>query len=123
MVLVGIKGTAEEGIAEEGTTGGAAEDTIEDSVIENIAELIGGYPAIVIRVLIVKVTWDGVIIVGMTGADILVNEARILRFEVYINNITGFGAVLIAGVPPTAPQIEVNGLSAEIISMSEPGLG
>jgi hypothetical protein len=56
MVLVGIKGTAEEGIAEEGTTGGAAEDTIEDSVIENIAELIGGYPAIVIRVLIVKVT-------------------------------------------------------------------
>jgi hypothetical protein len=47
---------AEEGIAEEGTTRGAAEDAIEDSVVENIAKLISRYPAIVTRVLIIKVT-------------------------------------------------------------------
>jgi hypothetical protein len=38
----------------------------------------------------------------MTGANILVNKARIFRFKVYINNIIRFGAVLVVKVPPTA---------------------
>jgi hypothetical protein len=56
MVPAGIKGVAEEGIAKESVTGGAAEDAIKNSVVEDIAKLISGYLAIVIKVLIVKMT-------------------------------------------------------------------
>jgi hypothetical protein len=61
MVPVGIKSIAEKGVAEEGVveksvTGGTAKDAIEDSIVENIAKLISGYLAIIIRILIVKVT-------------------------------------------------------------------
>ena len=94
----GIKGTAEEGTAKE-----VVEDTIENSIVEGIAELIGRYPAIVTRVLIVEVTWDRAVIVGMAGADILVDEAGIPGYEVYINDATEFGAVLVAETPLAAP--------------------
>jgi len=47
-VLTGIKGMAEEGTAE-----GAAGDTIEEGIVEDLVELISGY---LIIVLIVKVT-------------------------------------------------------------------
>ena len=47
-VLIGIKGAVEEGATE-----GAAEDAIEEGAAEDLAELIGGYPVIV---LIVEVT-------------------------------------------------------------------
>jgi hypothetical protein len=36
----------------------------------------------------------------MAGADILINEARIPRYKVYINNITRFRAVLVAKALP-----------------------
>ena len=44
MVLIGIKG-----IAEEGTAKGAAEDTVEEGAAEGAAELVGGYLVIMPR--------------------------------------------------------------------------
>ena len=70
------------------------EDAIKEGIVEGIIELIGGYPAIVARVLIIKVTWDRAVIMGITGANILINKARIPRF----NNATRFRAVLVVKV-------------------------
>ena len=39
----------------------------------------------------------------MTSTDISVNEAKIPRFKAYINDATGFRAVLVAEIPPVAP--------------------
>ena len=77
--------------------------------MEGAAEPIGGHPVIVISVLIVEVPGDGAVTVGMTGADVSVDEARMPRFEVCIDDAT--------------VQMEVNGPPAEMISTLEPGLG
>ena len=55
-MLISIKGTAEEGVVKEGVVKEAVKDTIEEGMVKGVMKLIGGYPAIVARVLIIKVT-------------------------------------------------------------------
>ena len=56
IILASIKSIAEKSAAKKGTVKKIAKDAIKENIVKSVIELINRYSAIIVRVLIIKIT-------------------------------------------------------------------